>query len=89
MCKGFIKLCYENFIFIHSSIKQHHPILYWEEHFLYTHVTILKDVKEVLHIYMCTVHCSLSDIPDTLCQILISLTKSSDEMIEPTNTKNA
>lgn len=49
MCKGFIKLCSENFIFIHSSTKQHRLILYWRENF---NLRVSKNVKEILHNYV-------------------------------------
>lgn len=39
LCKGFIKLYCENFIFIYSSTKLHkYIILYWGEHFLFNNI---------------------------------------------------
>lgn len=39
MFKGFIKLCYENFISVHFSTKQHENLIpFWEEHFLFNNI---------------------------------------------------
>lgn len=72
MCKGFINLCCENFVFIHSSIKQHHLVLYWREHLF---LTIFKEKRNSIY-WHCSVTVWILRV-GMMCQILICfITKS-------------
>lgn len=73
MCKEFIKIYCENYIFI--LLSNTIPFSFWES---ISYLIILKGIKEVDSV--------LSDIMNVeggmMCQMLVSLTKSFDEMIE-------
>lgn len=77
LCKGFIQLYCENFIFIYSSTKLHkYIILYWGEHFLFNNIQGCKRGTVFIDAVIFWIQWV-----EMLYDILVRLTKSFDERL--------